>query len=126
LTPEQQDTQLMTCSGSPTAAAAVCGCNGRTVRECQRPIYQISLFSTGACSAATCAGPSDCRPEEFCEFATGTCNGEGTCQPGGPAATSVRCTPDSGANCGCDGKTYRNECERRQVGVSKLREGPCR
>jgi hypothetical protein len=126
LTPEDQITQLMMCLRTSAGTAVVCGCNGRSFRHCDRLTQQVSLFSTGACSYTACTSTSDCQPGEFCEFAAGMCNSEGTCQPGGPAATSVRCDPDSRPTCGCDGKTYPSECERRRAGVSTLRAGPCR
>ena len=126
LTPEEQSAQLRMCLGTNAGVAPVCGCNGRSFRDCDRVNLQVSLFSTGACSYAACTSTSDCQPGEFCEFTAGMCSLEGNCQPGGPAATAVRCNPDSGAACGCDGKTYPSECERRRAGVSKLRDGPCR
>ena len=27
--------------------------------------------------------------------------------------------------CGCDGKTYANNCQRRVAGIGKVKDGPC-
>ena len=125
LSPEEQTTYRMMCIRNDVGLTPVCGCNGRSFRECDGAILQVSLFSTGACAHSACTSTADCQAGQFCEFSDGMCNSQGSCQPGGPTATSVRCNPDSGAACGCDGKTYRSECERRRAGVSKLREGAC-
>lgn len=127
LTPQEERTLLATCATDATMGGPVCGCDGRTfANDCQRMIARVSRFSTGACSGGgACTGPMDCAAMEFCEFGQGTCKSRGICQPGGPGAEGVRCDPDTGAVCGCDGKTYRSECERRSQGVSKLRDGPC-
>jgi hypothetical protein len=126
LTAEEQRDLLTTCAGDVSMSARVCGCDDRTFgNDCQRVIAGVSRFGTGACSGLACTGPMDCAAQEFCEFVAGSCQAQGTCQPGGPGAESVRCKPDTGAVCGCDGKTYHSECERRGAGVSKLRDGPC-
>jgi hypothetical protein len=125
---EERNTRLRMCVSDPAMLAPVCGCDGRTFRnECHRLIEQVSLFRTGECSALACATDTDCAAGEFCESAEGVCGSRGTCQPGGPGATALRCNPDSPAVCGCDRKTYRNECERRQAGISKWRDPdpPC-
>jgi hypothetical protein len=70
-------------------------------------------------------GGADCPPNAFCEM-TSQC---------GAADSGGRCVvlpgDCSGANskqpeCGCDGMTYPNQCERRKSGVSMLHAGACK
>ncbi|MEA3343808.1 MAG: Kazal-type serine protease inhibitor family protein [archaeon] len=84
-----------------------------------------------------CNCPQDCKPEkdcysdkdcevtsttlnQFCEFPEGTCRGPGKCteKPG-------ICPTLYDPVCGCDSKTYSNDCARQVAGVSKRHDGKC-
>ena len=66
----------------------------------------------------------ECGEGKFCELPPGQCqvaDSEGTCvfQP-------QMCTRDYRPVCGCDGRTYGNDCERQSAGVQKKYDGECR
>src|SRR5262249_6217200 len=67
-----------------------------------------------------------CTPGEFCEYLEGICEQAslgytGICTAPPPSCAAVPSQPV----CGCDGVTYRNDCERRRAGVSRSHKGPC-
>jgi hypothetical protein len=106
----------------------LCLCDGRTFSDdCERRLEEVSLFIDGAAcpTAPACVAWTDCGPGEFCDFFDGRCSSQGACLPGGPAALALRCDPDSGPVCGCDGKMYASECARHRAGVSKVPGPPC-
>jgi len=88
------------------------------------------LLIAGAQAAApkpqSCGGilPFTCPNGQFCQFPIGHCTGFG--QPGTCTKKPVICTKIFRPVCGCDGKTYPNDCVRQSKGVSKRHDGRCR
>lgn len=65
-----------------------------------------------------------CGPGQFCQFKPGTCGfadmlGQCTRRP-------TICPRIFRPVCGCDGKTYPNDCERQRAGTSLRARGACR
>jgi len=79
---------------------------------------------------ATCGGQGlppgagACRAGEFCEAPVGQCFvvaiGGGTCR-----RNLQQCVNIVRPVCGCDLRTYNNDCLRREAKVSKLHDGRC-
>jgi hypothetical protein len=78
-----------------------------------------TLPDGGLVGGPPCNDDSACRNNDFCEFAS--------C--GGSAGHCVHrqgfCPPIEATECGCDGVTYLNGCERRAAGASFAGTGPC-
>ncbi len=85
-----------------------------------------SAASSAAKLGETCDGIAALKCEEglWCEHQTGECSvadSAGTCtKQSGPFCAAI-----FQPVCGCDGKTYGNDCERRRAKVSKQQDGPC-
>jgi len=65
-----------------------------------------------------------CRPGLFCEHPAGSCgiaDGAGTC-----VAVTGACDLLLAPVCGCDGKTYSNDCARRNARVQLNHKGECK
>lgn len=115
----------------------VCGCDNKTyTNDCLRRVAGVSKLSDGKCGTTVVTSPQggscgffpgkgtlSCAPGLFCEQDSKVCsmNGStGVCQ-----SVPKQCLAINSPVCGCDNKTYQNDCIRRQSGQSLAHPGAC-
>ena len=126
------DAAIGTCTAVPDICieefAPTCGCDGVTYSNaCHAAAAGVNIAKDGACAPESdiCGGIAGlpCEEGEYCEFEGGHCGAtdqSGTCRPIPDA-----CTEEFAPVCGCDDRTYDNECFAAREGVSVLSEGEC-
>lgn len=90
--------------------------------------FAFSLFAPAATAAgvgATCGGTTNvaCDAGLWCDTRAGACNAPDA--SGACVRVPQVCTRDYRPVCGCDRRTYGNDCDRRAARVAKLHDGPC-
>ncbi len=99
----------------------VCGCDGQTYSNaCYAAKAAVSIDYLGEC-IRECVADEECPPNWHCAKPVGECDGVGECVPR-PDACYTLWDPV----CGCDGRTYSNDCCAARAGVSVDYEGECR
>ena len=90
------------------------------------PVSQAPKEGKRYCGGMTAASPPSCNaPQEYCHREIrdmcGAADAPGICRE-----RPEMCTMDYTPVCGCDGKTYSNECVANSKGVNAMSKGECK
>jgi hypothetical protein len=102
----------------------VCGCDGKTYSNaCAAATAGASVDHDGECENApvACHDNGDCDSDAFCKKRIGHCDAEGVCAP-----RPEICALYVSEVCGCDDRTYSNECAASAAGISLAKSESCR
>lgn len=109
--------------------APVCGCDGQTHANAScASLEGVSVLHDGPCETeeVTCGGfaGDTCGADEYCYFEAGTycdyADATGVCRPRPEACAEILAPV-----CGCDGRTYGNQCHAASAGASVYHVGEC-
>ncbi len=109
------------CQGIPDEA--VCGCDNQTYRSfCEANLRNVNVAYIGPCdNLPRCRSDKDCPEDSYCEFRVGSCGGLDLC-----AVRPLECPPDIVEPvCGCDNRTYLNDCLAAMAGMAISFRGKC-
>ncbi len=89
-------------------------------------LLAASSLTVSAADKTVCGGIQGkvCPRGQFCDLPAGQCHSadlQGVCVPQGEVCPDIYKPV-----CGCDGKTYGNDCERIRAGVQKDHDGECK